>query len=98
MLPTALGDFNRSHFCDPTTLALFEAASLVRESKTHNYCGMKIPLPVQFKMDVWEYYLYKLDYFDTSLHIQMKYGFPVNYTADTLPRVQLGSHVYPLGS
>lgn len=91
-LPTALGDFNKPQFWDSTTVALLDAASLVRKSNTHNYCGLQIPLPVKFNMDAWKYYMYKLDYFDTSLIEQMRYGFPVNYTADKLPKVPLGNH------
>ncbi|XP_078667500.1 uncharacterized protein LOC144909308 [Branchiostoma floridae x Branchiostoma belcheri] len=63
---------------------------IVRRSGVPNYKHARLPVPCKLNIAAWRLYL--RDYTDPDFCDLLEFGFPVNYTASSSPRVPLTNH------
>lgn len=69
---------------------LITLCNTVRASGTHNFRGTRLPIPTHLNISVWRHLL--VDYADYQVCDFLEFGWPINYTADHLPRVPVQNH------
>jgi len=63
---------------------------LVAQTGLPNAYGAKLPVITNLKVDAWDYYL--KDYHDQNVPLFLRYGWPIDYTADRWPVSSTKNH------